>query len=200
MKFGGNIKELNQIIVSDPSYGDDVTCRYERKNINQKDMKINIEIHNYSEKIDGLQINGIEFYILIHKAEIPCMLKEDGSFSHYTSNKVTETDIGIDTACISFGINNFANDIRAAQKEWQPPLALKTLSDGLFGIVKEGKEDDEIDFIFMSGFLDEDTGYSIEDVLDYITTYLEVKNLYKEVGGIKFPVANNDKDITDDMF
>lgn len=29
---------------------------------------------------------------------------------------------------------------------------------------------------------------------------MEVKDLYKEINGIKFPLANNDKDITDDMF
>lgn len=200
MKFGGKIKELNQIIISDPSYGEDVTCRYERKNINQKDMNVSIEIHDYSEKIDGIQINGVEFYILIHNPKEPGMLKEDGSFSHYTSDKITEIDIGIDTSCIAFGINDFADNIRKVQNEWHPPCALDTLSDGLFGEVKEGMDGEKINFIFISGFLDEDTEYSIDDVLDYITTYLEVKDLYKEINGVKFPVANNDKDITDDMF
>ena len=200
MKFGGKIKELNQIIISDPSYDKDVTCRYERKNINQKDMNVLIEIHDYSEKIDGIQINGVEFYILIHNPKEPCMLKEDCSFTNYTSDKVTEFDIGIDTACITFGINSFADNIRKSQKEWQPPFSLKTLSDGIFGEVKEGKEDDKVNFIFISGFLDEDTQYSIDDVLDYITTCLEIKDLYKEINGIRFPVAKNDKDITDDMF
>lgn len=200
MKFGGKIKELNQIIISDPSYDNDVTCRYERENINQKDMNVLIEIHDYFEKIDGIQINGVEFYILIHNSKEPCMLKEDGSFSHYTRDKVTKYEIGIDTACVTFGINSFADNIRKSQKEWQPPFSLKTLSDGIFGEVKEGKEDDKINFIFISGFLDKDTQYSIGDVLDYITKYLEVKDLYKEINGIRFPVAKNDKNITDDMF
>lgn len=200
MRFGGKIKELNQIIVSDPSYGKDTHGRYERTNVNGKDMNVDIEIHDYSEKIDGLQINGIEFYILVYNPKEPCMLKEDGCFSHYESDKVTETDIGIDTSCIAFGINGFADDIRAAQEEWHPPLALETLSDGIFGVVKEGKEDEKINFIFISGFLDEDTRYSIEDVIDYISTYMEVTDLYKEINGIKFPLVNNDKDITDDMF
>lgn len=200
MRFGGKIKELNQIIVSDPSYGKDIYGRYERTNINGKDMNVDIEIHDYSEKIDGLQINGIEFYILVHSPKEPCMLKEDGSFTHYKSDKVTEIDIGIDTSCVAFGINGFADDIRAAQEEWHPPFALKTLSDGIFGVVKEGKENEKINFIFISGFLDEDTLYSIDDVIDYISTYMEVKDLYKEINGIKFPLVNNDKDITDDIF
>ena len=67
-------------------------------------------------------------------------------------------------------------------------------------MVKEGKKDDKINFIFISGYLSEDTGYSIEDVVDYISTYLEVTDLYKEINGIKFPIVDSDKDITDDMF
>lgn len=31
MKFKGKIKELNDIIISDPSYGSNVACRYENK-------------------------------------------------------------------------------------------------------------------------------------------------------------------------
>lgn len=200
MKFGGKIKELNQIIVSDPSYGKEVKGRYERTNINGKDMNIDIEIHDYSEKIDNIQVNGVEFFVLIHNGKDSYFLKEDGSFSHSARDKIAEFEIGIDTSCVALGINDFANNIRKAQKEWHPPFALKTLSDGIFGEVKEGKEDNKIDFIFISGFLDEDTQYSIDDVLEYIITYLEVKNLYKEINGIKFPIADNDKDITDDMF
>lgn len=200
MRFGGKIEELNQIIVSDPSYGSDVTCRYERKNINQKDMNVLIEIHDYSEKVDKIQINGVEFHILIYSSKSPYFLKEDGSFSHSARDKITEFEIGIDTSCVAFGINDFADNIRKAQNEWHPPFALNTLSDGVFGEVKDGIEDSKIDFIFISGFLDEDTQYSIDDVLEYITKYLEVKNLYKEINGIKFPIINNDKDITDDMF
>lgn len=200
MKFGGKIKELNQIILSDPIYGEDVNCRYERKNINQKDMNVLIEIHDYSEKIDKIQINGVEFYILIHNPKEPCTLKENGTFSHFKRDTINKFDLGIDSACIALGINEYADEIRDAQGEWQPPFALNTLSDGLFGEVKEGMDGDNLNFIFISGYLDDDTGYSIDDVLDYISTYFEVEDLYKEINGIKFPIANNDKDITDDMF
>lgn len=199
MKFGGKIKELNQIIVSDPSYGKDTYCRYEKDNINSKNMDISIEIHDYSEKIEGLQINGIEFYILISRSKEPCQLFEDGSFTHYEKDKIKKTEIGIDTSCVALGINTFADNIRKAQRKWHPPVALETLSDGLFGTVIEGMEDEELDFIFISGFLDEDTQYSIDDVLNYISTHFEITGLYKEVGGVRFPIANNDKDITDDM-
>ena len=200
MKFEGKIKELNQIIVSDPSYDEEVTCRYERKNVNQKDMNVIVEIHECSDKYDEITINGVEFFILIHNPKEKCELKENGNFTYPKRNQVTRFDIGIDTACISLGINNFADDIREAREEWQPPFALNTLSDGLFGVVKEGKKDDKINFIFISGYLSEDTGYSIEDVVDCISTYLEVTDLYKEINGIKFPIVDSDKDITDDMF
>ena len=72
MKFEGKIKELNQIIVSDPSYDEEVTCRYERKNVNQKDMNVIVEIHECSDKYDEITINGVEFFILIHNPKEKC--------------------------------------------------------------------------------------------------------------------------------
>lgn len=36
MRYKGKIKELNQIIVSDPSYGEDTWGRYERTDMNKK--------------------------------------------------------------------------------------------------------------------------------------------------------------------
>ena len=108
--------------------------------------------------------------------------------------------IGMDTACIALGINNYANDIRDSKGDWQPDNSLNTLTDGIFGYVKEGTKDNTINFIWISGFLSEDTGYSIEEIMNYLSTYLEITDLYKEVSGIKFPIAKNDKDITDDIF
>lgn len=198
MKFGGKIKELNQIIISDPSYENGTYGRYEKTNINEKNMNISMEIHDFSEKIRGIQINGIEFYILISKSD-DCKLLKDGSFSHNKSDQIISTDIGVDTSCVALGINEFANDIRNAKEEWHPPFALETLSDGIFGEVREGKRNGKLDFIFITGFLDGDTEYSIDDVLNYISTYFEVTDLYKEVSGVKFPIVDNDKDITDDI-
>lgn len=194
MRVIGKIEELNQIIVSDPSYSKDVNCRYENTNINEKNWQTTIEINNVSEEIDGIQLNGIEFYILLNNPNQHCKLIEDGSFSYETRNKITEIDIRIDTACVSIGINNFADNIRKEVDEWQPDDALKTLSDGLFGSVKEGKENDKINFIWISGYFSDDTGYSIKDILDYITTQLQVKDLYQEIDSVRFPIINNDLD------
>lgn len=70
-----------------------------------------------------------------------------------------------------------------------------------FGYVYEGtnKDTNEMNFIYISGYLDEDTGYSIEDIIDYISHSFEIKKLTKEkdvkcIGGIKFPVMNTDID------
>lgn len=78
--------------------------------------------------------------------------------------------------------------------------SLNTLTDGIFGYVKEGTKDNTIDFIWISGYLDEDTGYSINEILDYICTQFEVKNLYREINNEKFPVIkDNLNDINYDI-
>lgn len=192
MKITGKIKELNKIIVSDPSYETKVTCRYENNELNAKNWNVTVEIHDVSEKIDGLQINGIDFFILLSNPKQHCQLKEDGSFSYESSNKIKEIDIGMDSACVAFGINTLADKIKSEKDIWQPEDSLKTLTDGLFGYVKEGKEDGNVNFIYISGYLDEDTDYSIQDVINYITTQLEVKELYQEINHVKFPVIDDD--------
>ena len=200
MKIIGKIKELNQIIVSDPSYGKDVSCRYEKDNINGENWNVTIDIHNISEKIDGIQVNGIDFFILLSNPKQHCRLLEDGAFSYESNNKITEIDIRMDTACVAFGINNFADNIKEEIDEWQPEDSLKTLTDGLFGYVKEGKEDNQTNFIFISGYLDEDTGYSIKDITEYITKQLEVKELYQEINNDRFPIVdNNISDVNYDL-
>ena len=109
MLYKGKIKELNQIIISDPSYDTDVDCRYENKSINGKNFDVDIEIHDYVEKYHDLQVDGIEFFVLIHKPEMKCNLDKDGNYSHYKNDNVIEKTIGIDTACIAFGINKYAD-------------------------------------------------------------------------------------------
>lgn len=199
MRIIGKIEKLNQIIVSDPSYEEDVTCRYEKTNINGIDWNVTIEINNVSEKIDGIQLNGLEFYILLNNPNKHCKLLKDGNFSYEAGNKITEIDIGIDTACVAFGINDAAENIRKEIDIWQPDDALKTLSDGLFGYVKEGKKDGSINFIYISGYLTDDTDYSTQDILNYITTQLQVKELYQEVNNVKFPILNDIDDIDYDI-
>ncbi len=194
MKITGKIKKLNKIIVSDPSYGTKVACRYEKNDLNAKDWNVTIEIHDFSEEIDGEQRNGVDFFILLNNPTQHCQLLEDGSFSYGSSNKVKEIEIGMDSACVAFGINTLVDKIKSERNIWQPEDSLQTLTDGLFGYVKEGKEDENINFIYISGYLEEDTGYSIQDVINYITTQLEVEELYQEINHVKFPIIDDNLD------
>lgn len=178
MRYNGKIKELNHIVISDPSYTKDVSCRYERDNINAKDWIIDIDIQKVNTPINKeINLEGTDIFILLHNPKTHCELKNEGSFSYLSENKITETDIGIDTACIALGINNFAKEINNSIEDWQPDCSLRTLSDGIFGSVKEGKVGENINFIWISGYLDSDTGYSFQDIIDYLERQLNISEL-----------------------
>lgn len=182
MRYRGRIEKLNKIIISDPSYGEDVGCRYERSNLNEKEWKIEIAINDFEHKYeDGITVKGIDFYILMSKDRERCILNDDGSFRYLSKNKINETEIGVDTACISIGINEFADKIKDSIEEWQPEFALSTLTDGLFGKVKEGITNDNINFIWFNGFLDEDTGYTKENILEYLTEQMQIKEIHEVI-------------------
>ncbi len=70
----------------------------------------------FQKKIDNIQLNGIEFFILLNNSNKPTYLNEDGSFRYQPDNKIKEIMIGMDTACIALGINNYANDIRDSKR------------------------------------------------------------------------------------
>ena len=178
MRYNGKIKELNHIVISDPSYTKDVSCRYERDNINAKDWIIDIDIQKVNTPINKeINLEGTDIFILLHNPKTHCELKNEGSFSYLSENKITETDIGIDTACIALGINNFAKEINNSIEDWQPDCSLRTLSDGIFGSVREGKVGENINFIWISGYLDSDTGYSFQDIIDYLERQLNISEL-----------------------
>lgn len=50
MRYKGKIKELNHIIITDPSYDESVTCRYEKNNLKEKDWYVDIDIKPTIEK------------------------------------------------------------------------------------------------------------------------------------------------------
>ena len=87
----------------------------------------------------------------------------------------------MDTACVALGINEKADEIIELRADWQPECSLNTLTDGLFGTVKEGKIQDHTVFIWLSGYLDEDTGYSIEEIIDYLQYQLNITELEKDI-------------------
>ena len=44
LRYKGKIKALNHIIISDPSYDEGVTYRYEKNNLKEKDWYVDIDI------------------------------------------------------------------------------------------------------------------------------------------------------------
>ena len=150
LRYKGKIRELNHIIISDPSYDESVTCRYENNNLKEKD-----------------------WYVRLSE------LRENGAIRYLSGIELKETEIGMDTACVAIGINEKADEIIELRDDWQPECSLNTLTDGLFGTVKEGKLQDHTVFIWLSGYLDEDTGYSIEEIIDYLQYQLNITELEK---------------------
>lgn len=196
MKYAGTIKELNQMIVSDPSYKKKVWCRYENKNLNMKESRVQLAISEYhdtvpsceieknipnnpnKDKPTGLNIEGIEFQVLICDPRFKCEVVENG-FTHPQWALIKEYTIGMDTACVSIGINNIADTIRRQRNTWQPKSALKTLTDGEFGTVCEGRYPamNNTLLLYISGYLDKDTGYTENDILNYLKENLKIENL-----------------------
>ncbi len=214
MKYEGKISHLNQIIVSDPGYAKDVWCRYENDDISMKDCNVEISIEECHETIpaeevakdmpeelrnqvtDDLEIEGIEFQMLISDGVPFCNLTKNG-FTHSYWVKLKDFTIGIDTASVSLGINEVADKIRSEINSWQPSTCLHTLTDGEFGRAFEGAtpKSGVVCLIYISGFLDKDTGYSAEDILEYLKNNFNIENLHPvetaeqtndelEIGGI----------------
>ena len=181
MKYKGKIENLEHIIISDPSYDENVTCRYERKNLKEKDWLVDIDIRQTVEEIEGLTVKGTEFYLFLCKDKRFCELKENGTIRYLNAIKINETEIGMDTACVALGINEKAKEIIELRDSWQPECSLNTLTDGFFGTVKEGNMLEHPVFIWLSGYLDEDTGYSIEEIIDYLKDQLNITELKKEI-------------------
>ena len=111
MKYEGKIKELKQIIVSDPSYHKDVWCRYENDKVNMKNCNVELNIAEIQETIpadevakdmpdtlksqvkDDLTIEGFEFQMLISDGVPYCNLTRNG-FTHSHWVKLNDFTIG----------------------------------------------------------------------------------------------------------
>lgn len=172
MKFNGICKEVNKLVVSDPSYAEGIWCRYERNDINGKNWKVIGFINDSKEEYEGIAINGKEFTVALCAPDALgfVQLHDDGSFAYAAKNNIKEYTIGMDTACVALGINGQADEIKASHGEWQPDCSLRTLTDGEFGSVQEGTYNGQVKFIVISGYLDEDTGYTTEDILNYLSS------------------------------
>ena len=181
MRYNGKIKNLNHIVISDPTYDEDVTCRYERNNIKEKDWFVDIDIYPVSTPItDKYTAKGTEFFLFLYKDKRLSQLKENGTISYLRGIKLKETDIGMDTACIALGINEKADEIIEERESWQPECALSTLTDGIFGTVKEGTLENNLAFIWLSGYFDEDA-QSMDEIIDYLEYQLNIADLKKDL-------------------
>lgn len=183
MFYKGQIEKVNKIVVSDPSYKEGVWCRYENNAFPEMDGPWNVQlaINNYADDYGDFIAKGVEFSLMLTSSLCwidHFVLDEKGKqFSYAPFVKLKETEIGLDTACVALGANNHADEIKSCVDEWQPSCALRTLTDGTFGVVQEGTFDSDVHLIFVNGYFDEDTGYSIEDIVNYLSTMFEIKNL-----------------------
>ena len=174
MRYNGKIKKLEHIVISDPSYDDEVKCRYEKKGLEEKNWLVELDINELEEKIDGS--DGTEFSLLLKKNEDVCEI--DNDFIRYSNDIITkEYDIGVDTACVAYGINNKADKIIKNKNKWQPSYALKTLSDGIHGKVMEGKKNNNLSFLYIYGYFDNNTGYKEKDILKYLENNFEITGI-----------------------
>lgn len=180
MRYKGKIKELNHIVVSDPSYNQKVKCRYEYDNINGKDwlfdLNINIRDVYYNNEFIGKTIN---YLISLRKNKDNIDFDETGKINKLQNISVREFDIGCDTACVAFGINEKADEIIDSKDEWQPSCALKTGGDGMVATVIQGKDKRDLVYIQLKGDFDYDL-ISEEELLNYIVNQFEISNLEKE--------------------
>jgi hypothetical protein len=182
-KYVGSIDKIEKIIVSDPDYDQDVTGRFEKNYDNIKDWKVEICINDLEDIFcygkEKIKYKGIEFSILLKNPELKELTLD---MYNNTKNipkglKIINTDIFLDTACVAMGINNNAKSILGNKDVWQPSCALKTLADGQFGGVIEAKNGEKTEFIKIDGFLDEDTDYNIDDIIEYLNYMFEIKDL-----------------------
>ncbi len=180
MRYKGKIKKLNYIVVSDPSYGNDVEFRYEKDNLKKVNWKVNIDIYPVKYKFNKITVRGTEFHVLLCEDDRICRLEDKGNYRYSKQIQIKQNDIYMDTACVAFGINEKADEIIKSQKDWQPDCSLRTATDGVFGTVIEGKVNDDTKFILMSGYISKDTQYSLEDIIGYLQFQLNITELEKE--------------------
>lgn len=185
----GKIDKLNSFVATDPSYGSDVWCRYEANPESNKPWdaqlllkKVDEMVHDEEDNFD-YHVEGVDFTLFLFESDQHFQLFPDGRFTHYKSAVLKEFTIGADTACIAIGVNDMVDEIKGCKEDWQPACALRTLTDGEIGMVIEGSNKDKLSFIYLNGFLDKDTGYSIENLKDYFVQQLNMKEVVIEKEG-----------------
>lgn len=180
MKYSGKIKNLNHIVISDPTYEKDVWCRYEIDNLKEKNWHVDLDIYEVEEKIGDYNITGIEFCMVLQKIKGLCKV-EDDKIKYLSGLETKDYEIGMDTACVALGINDKAKRIINSQAEWQPSCSIRTGTDGMFGSVTEGKKNNDLVFLVITGYLSSDMDYDIDDLTNYLIDKFEITDLVKEI-------------------
>ena len=177
MKFKGKIKELNDIIISDPSYGSNVPCRYENKNMDMKDVFVETQFGTTDFEEDDDK--HIHFFIIIKTDENECNLTDEREIKVLKNTKLKQYDIGVDTACFAMGINDYAKEIEEMRDEWQPECSIRTGTDGTMGSVIEGIRDNKLRFLLIISGVNKDF-CSRNELFDYIKERFDIKELKME--------------------
>lgn len=181
MKYSGKIDNINHVVVTDPMYKQDVCCRYEKNNINGKDWIVELEIYSaeVTDSNQNIYEKGIAFYLIMKRNERVCQFDGEENIKYLKNIEIKNYSIGMDSACIAFGMNDKAKQIVLSSNSWQPPCAIRTGTDGIFGDVYEGIEGEKVSFLIITGFFDDEL-INKNDLFDYLVNQFEIKELIRE--------------------
>ena len=189
MRFKGEIKKINRIIVSDPSYGKEVKCRYEKDNLNLKNWKVDLQIYPIKYK-NVLEFSAITYILLLTENNDLCKVDDEGGISYNNDIKIKNYEIGVDTSCLALGVNDKVEDILKSKDIWHPKNAIETGGDGTYCTVTEGKKNNDIKFLLITGYSD-DSITNNNQLLEYLTNQFEIENMViqktklKDIEGIQ---------------
>ena len=175
MNYKGKIKNLNHIVVSDPMYSKESWGRYEIIDLEEKDWLAELQVNEVKRNLK----DGVEFSMILKKHDYSVSLADDG-IEYIPSIKINPTTISMDSACIALGINEYAKQIVESQDEWQPYFAIRTGGDGIFGEVIEGREGEELQFLYINGYVSLELDYDMKSLTDYLIGRFEIEDLVKE--------------------
>lgn len=197
-EYKGKISNMKHLIATDPHYGSDVWCRYEKKFDKPINCDVDLIINNqdYYEVYNDyvLNMDGVSFTLLLRNADLPMIdktlrLKEDKGIIYSKLYEITKTEIGMDTAQVALGVNDKAKEIADYYKDYdndsidldgyRPYFSIETLTDGIFGDVKEYTYQGNLGGIIITGWVDGDTDYDEEKLVNYLKDRLEIEGLDK---------------------